>query len=156
MQPIECKAAIAWEAEKPLDVTTVIVGPPQKGEVRVKVSMAENLSQNMLLLDSRQQVRERAFSPFNIDSRLYLPALSSSWMTPTQRFTGHSQQKSNCCRLMPQRSVTQIPTLWMAMVTFRIFLHQADLCILSGSLRFCVAMQRCEQDQSKAQESIPS
>ena len=38
MQPIECKAAIAWEAEKPLDVTTVIVDPPQKGEVRVKVS----------------------------------------------------------------------------------------------------------------------
>ena len=37
MQPIECKAAIAWEAEKPLDVTTVIVGPPQKGEVRIKV-----------------------------------------------------------------------------------------------------------------------
>ena len=36
-QPIECKAAIAWEAEKPLDFTTVIVDPPQKGEVRVKV-----------------------------------------------------------------------------------------------------------------------
>ncbi len=40
LQPIECKAAIAWEAEKPLDVTTVIVGPPQKGEVRVKVRQA--------------------------------------------------------------------------------------------------------------------
>ena len=39
MQPIECLAAIAWEAEKPLDVTTVIVDPPQKGEVRVKVSL---------------------------------------------------------------------------------------------------------------------
>lgn len=37
-QPIECLAAIAWEAKKPLDVTTVIVGPPQKGEVRVRVS----------------------------------------------------------------------------------------------------------------------
>jgi Zn-dependent alcohol dehydrogenase len=37
MQPIECKAAIAWEAEKPLDVTTIIVDPPQKGEVRIKV-----------------------------------------------------------------------------------------------------------------------
>jgi len=40
MQPIECKAAIAWEAEKPLDVTTIIVDPPQKGEVRIKVRYA--------------------------------------------------------------------------------------------------------------------
>ena len=36
-KPIECRAAIAWEAKKPLDVTTVIVAPPQAGEVRVKV-----------------------------------------------------------------------------------------------------------------------
>ena len=28
-QPIECRAAVAWEAEKPLDVTTVTVAPPQ-------------------------------------------------------------------------------------------------------------------------------
>lgn len=37
VQPIDCLAAIAWEAKKPLDVTTVTVGPPQKGEVRIKV-----------------------------------------------------------------------------------------------------------------------
>ena len=37
LQPIECVAAIAWEAKKPLDVTTVIVAPPQKGEVRIRV-----------------------------------------------------------------------------------------------------------------------
>lgn len=36
-QPIECLAAVAWEANKPLDVTTVVIDPPQKGEVRVKV-----------------------------------------------------------------------------------------------------------------------
>lgn len=36
-KPIECLGAIAWEAEKPLDVTTIIVDPPQKGEVRVKI-----------------------------------------------------------------------------------------------------------------------
>lgn len=36
LQPIECVAAIAWEAEKPLDVTTVIVDPPKAGEVRIK------------------------------------------------------------------------------------------------------------------------
>lgn len=37
MQPIQCKAAIAWEAKKPLEVKTVTVDPPQKGEVRIKV-----------------------------------------------------------------------------------------------------------------------
>ncbi|KAK3272010.1 hypothetical protein CYMTET_19671 [Cymbomonas tetramitiformis] len=36
-QPIECKAAIAWEAKKPLDVRTVVVAPPQAGEVRIKI-----------------------------------------------------------------------------------------------------------------------
>lgn len=36
-QPIECKAAIAWEAKKPLDVRTVTVAPPQAGEVRIKI-----------------------------------------------------------------------------------------------------------------------
>ena len=38
-QPIECLAAIAWEASKPLDVTTVIVDPPKKGEVRIRVRL---------------------------------------------------------------------------------------------------------------------
>ncbi|KAL4855154.1 Alcohol dehydrogenase class-3 [Chlorella vulgaris] len=36
-QPIECKAAIAWEANKPLEVATVVVDPPQAGEVRIKI-----------------------------------------------------------------------------------------------------------------------
>ena len=36
-KPIECLAAVAWEAKKPLDVTTVVVAPPKKGEVRVKI-----------------------------------------------------------------------------------------------------------------------
>ncbi|KAK2077358.1 hypothetical protein QBZ16_004992 [Prototheca wickerhamii] len=36
-KPIECKAAIAWEAEKPLEVCTVTVDPPQAGEVRIKI-----------------------------------------------------------------------------------------------------------------------
>lgn len=38
LQPIECKAAIAWEAKKPLEVKTITVAPPQKGEVRIKAS----------------------------------------------------------------------------------------------------------------------
>lgn len=36
-KPIQCKAAVAWEAEKPLDITTVTVAPPQAGEVRIKI-----------------------------------------------------------------------------------------------------------------------
>lgn len=36
-QVITCKAAVAWEAKKPLDVTEVQVAPPQAGEVRLKV-----------------------------------------------------------------------------------------------------------------------
>ncbi|KXZ53335.1 hypothetical protein GPECTOR_7g1229 [Gonium pectorale] len=35
--PIECKAAVAWEAKKPLEVRTVTVAPPGPGEVRIKV-----------------------------------------------------------------------------------------------------------------------
>jgi len=34
---ITCKAAVAWEAKKPLDVTEVQIAPPKAGEVRVKV-----------------------------------------------------------------------------------------------------------------------
>merc|ERR1719261_430109 len=36
-QTITCKAAIAFEAKKPLTVMNVIVAPPKAGEVRVKV-----------------------------------------------------------------------------------------------------------------------
>ena len=36
-KPIECQAAIAWEAKKPLEVRKVTVAPPGPGEVRIKV-----------------------------------------------------------------------------------------------------------------------
>ncbi|KAL9384333.1 hypothetical protein Peur_021343 [Populus x canadensis] len=36
-QPITCKAAVAWEANKPLVIEDVQVAPPQAGEVRVKI-----------------------------------------------------------------------------------------------------------------------
>ena len=36
-QVITCKAAVAWEAKKPLDVCEIQVEPPKAGEVRVKV-----------------------------------------------------------------------------------------------------------------------
>ena len=40
LQPIQCKAAIAFEAKKPLEIKTVTVDPPQAGEVRIKVTAA--------------------------------------------------------------------------------------------------------------------
>ncbi|OXH63528.1 S-(hydroxymethyl)glutathione dehydrogenase [Cryptococcus neoformans] len=36
-QVITCKAAIAWEAGKPLSIETVEVAPPKDGEVRIKI-----------------------------------------------------------------------------------------------------------------------
>ena len=35
---IQCRAAVAWEAKKPLSIETVEVQPPKSGEVRIKVS----------------------------------------------------------------------------------------------------------------------
>merc|ERR1711976_872343 len=36
-QVITCKAAVAWEPKKPLDITDIQIEPPKAGEVRVKV-----------------------------------------------------------------------------------------------------------------------
>ena len=36
-KPIKCKAAVAWKAKAPFDITEIEVAPPKKGEVRVKV-----------------------------------------------------------------------------------------------------------------------
>ncbi|WP_440617314.1 hypothetical protein [Cysteiniphilum sp. 6C5] len=35
---IKSKAAIAWQADKPLSIETIDVLPPQKGEVRIKIN----------------------------------------------------------------------------------------------------------------------
>ncbi|XP_071829890.1 alcohol dehydrogenase class-3-like isoform X1 [Apostichopus japonicus] len=37
LDPITCRAAVAWEAGKPLSLEEVEVAPPRKGEVRVKI-----------------------------------------------------------------------------------------------------------------------
>lgn len=37
-QVISCKAAVAWEAKKPLSIETIEVAPPKAGEVRVKIT----------------------------------------------------------------------------------------------------------------------
>ena len=36
-EPITCLAAVAWEANKPLDITTITVHPPKQFEVRLKI-----------------------------------------------------------------------------------------------------------------------
>ncbi|XP_020901681.1 alcohol dehydrogenase class-3 [Exaiptasia diaphana] len=36
-KPIQCKAAVAWEAKKPLSIETIEVGAPKAGEVRIKI-----------------------------------------------------------------------------------------------------------------------
>ncbi|CAC5360936.1 frmA [Mytilus coruscus] len=36
-QPIQCLAAVAWEAKKPLTMETIEVMPPRAGEVRIKI-----------------------------------------------------------------------------------------------------------------------
>ena len=40
-QVITCRAAVAWEAKKPLVIEEVQVAPPKAGEVRVKVGGIE-------------------------------------------------------------------------------------------------------------------
>ena len=37
-EPITCKAAVAFEPCKPLEIVDVVVAPPQAGEVRIKIS----------------------------------------------------------------------------------------------------------------------
>lgn len=37
LQPIQCKAAVAWEPKKPLSIETIEVAPPKAGEVRIKI-----------------------------------------------------------------------------------------------------------------------
>ena len=36
-KPILCKAAIAYEAKKPLVIEEIFVDPPKEGEIRIKV-----------------------------------------------------------------------------------------------------------------------
>jgi len=37
-KPIQCRAAVAWEAKKPLSFETIEVAPPKAGEVRIKIT----------------------------------------------------------------------------------------------------------------------
>ncbi|CAO3588376.1 unnamed protein product [Absidia cylindrospora] len=36
-QVIKCRAAVAWEAGKPLSIETIEVAPPKANEVRIKI-----------------------------------------------------------------------------------------------------------------------
>ena len=57
LQPILCRAAVAWEAGKPLGIEEVEVAPPKEGEVRIKVSWccqgcASNLKKSLTMLNA--------------------------------------------------------------------------------------------------------
>lgn len=36
-EQIECKAAVCWKPNDPLDVRTIYVDPPSEGEVRIQI-----------------------------------------------------------------------------------------------------------------------
>jgi len=36
-KPIQCRAAVSWEAKQPLSIETIEVAPPKAGEVRIKI-----------------------------------------------------------------------------------------------------------------------
>lgn len=48
---ITCKAAVAWAAKEPLLVEEIQVGPPQKGEVRVKILATGVVSSLHIIID---------------------------------------------------------------------------------------------------------
>eukprot|EP00045_Choanoeca_perplexa_P002080 m.22953 g.22953 ORF g.22953 m.22953 type:complete len:378 (-) comp11309_c0_seq1:61-1194(-) len=54
-QVIKCKAAVAWEAKKPLTIETVEVAPPKAGEVRLKVVANALCHTDIYTLDGHDQ-----------------------------------------------------------------------------------------------------
>uniref|UniRef100_A0A2K6UR39 Alcohol dehydrogenase 5 (class III), chi polypeptide n=1 Tax=Saimiri boliviensis boliviensis TaxID=39432 RepID=A0A2K6UR39_SAIBB len=43
-QVIKCKAAVAWEAGKPLSIEEIEVAPPKAHEVRIKVTLSSHFT----------------------------------------------------------------------------------------------------------------
>uniref|UniRef100_A0A3Q2IBE8 Alcohol dehydrogenase 5 (class III), chi polypeptide n=2 Tax=Equus TaxID=9789 RepID=A0A3Q2IBE8_HORSE len=43
-QVIKCKAAVAWEAGKPVSIEEVEVAPPKAHEVRIKVILSSHFT----------------------------------------------------------------------------------------------------------------
>ncbi|KAI2535271.1 ADH5 isoform 4 [Pan troglodytes] len=41
---IKCKAAVAWEAGKPLSIEEIEVAPPKAHEVRIKVTLSSHFT----------------------------------------------------------------------------------------------------------------
>lgn len=61
-KPIDCKAAIAWDSRKKLEVTTVTVDPPGPGEVRVKIvatALCHTVSSSDVKVSERQLVQQQ-------------------------------------------------------------------------------------------------
>nr|GEY60270.1 alcohol dehydrogenase [Tanacetum cinerariifolium] len=57
-QVIRCKAAVAWEAGKPLVIEEVEVAPPQKMEVRVKILVTALCHTDVYFWEAKPRVLE--------------------------------------------------------------------------------------------------
>ena len=51
-QVIKCKAAVAWEAKKPLVIEEIEVHPPKPHEVRIKVRFFKFILANLYIFSS--------------------------------------------------------------------------------------------------------
>ena len=71
---ITCKAAVAWEAKAPLDVTEIQVDPPRAGEVRVKAVFST------LIAPEVQSVAKPAVQAIQNQLRHPKPQLAPRWL----------------------------------------------------------------------------
>jgi Zn-dependent alcohol dehydrogenase len=55
---IKCRAAVAWAANQPIDITEVEVAPPKAGEVRVKVIANSLCRTDIYTLEGRDPERK--------------------------------------------------------------------------------------------------
>ncbi|CAM8902461.1 unnamed protein product [Rhodiola kirilowii] len=62
-QVISCRAAVAWEAGKPLVIEQVEVAPPQSMEVRVKI-LFTSLSAILMFISGKLRARPHYFLAF--------------------------------------------------------------------------------------------
>ena len=103
VQVIECKAAVAWEAKKPLQVTTVKVDPPGPGEVRIKVICAYSMS-------NRQSNACIIAEPGFMHVSASMPMCSTAFRTAHNQQHSMAEDAPTSCRSTVLRCATLMPT----------------------------------------------
>ncbi len=101
--PITCKAAVAWEAKKPLSVQDVVVAPPGPGEVRIKVvatALCHTVSGPTLM------------TPDHV-TRNYTRALhmSQALSLPEMYLSARIRRVVTCCQLTVGRNCSWCPAV---------------------------------------------